>query len=172
MKRSKTVKYFLIILLLAGPVPAQPLLKAWVIEDEYPEYEAWLQISTAVVDLGLPQSTFDGKGEYWELEEALVVFFQCRRENQPWQVQLGAGDFSSGKHTIHINSLYWKTRDGRYNRMPGSGRARLAESKDYPGRETDLHILPLSFLVEPQKELIKIPAGEYEARVSITLFFP
>lgn len=172
MKRRRTVKFLLIFFTLTGSVLFQPFITAWVVEDEYPEYEAWLQISTAVVDLGLPHATFEGTGEYWELEEALVVFFQCRRENQPWQVQLTAGDFYSGKHTIRVNCLYWKTRDGRYNKMSGSGRARLAESKDYPGRETDVHLLPLSFLVEPQKELFKIPAGEYEAQVSITMFFP
>lgn len=172
MKRRRTGPFLLICLTLTASLLFRPFIAAGSTEDEYLEYDAWLQISTNAVDLGLPHSTFDGTGDYWELAEALVVFFQCRRENQPWEVQLTAGDFYSGNNKIRINRLYWKTRGDRYNRIPGSGRARLAESEDYSGCETDVHLLPLSFLVELQKELTKVPAGEYEAQMSITMFFP
>jgi hypothetical protein len=139
--------------------------------DEYPEYNAWLEISSAVVDLGPTVPDPSGTGEYLEVENALLIMFQCGQEGQKWQVELAAagGDFFSGTNSIRLNRMWWKVGDGNYRPLPPAGQpCVLAKSMDYRGNETGLHTLMLSFrLYLPQDE----PAGDYISTINVTMCF-
>ncbi len=165
MRRCKL--YWLSLLSLLSLTIAKPVSTADFEIDFYIPERIELNLSTEIVDLGMPL----GRNPiYYEKLNAVKVDFRCNLSAE-WEVRIYGADFRDGDKKFPISKLQWKEERGSYKNMPPEGGyALLARRRDFPKKKARLlQSKNISYRLELTGDE---SGGAYSAPIIYTLFVP
>lgn len=165
--KRKYIFYWWGLLSLISLTISKPISTADFELDFYIPERIELNLSTEIVDLGMPL----GRNPiYYEKLDAVQVNFRCNLPAE-WEVRIYGADFRDGENTIPISRLQWKEERGSYKNMSSEGEyALLARRRDYPLKKAGLlQSKNISYRLELRGDE---SGGIYSAPIIYTLFVP